>query len=427
MHAHADASAQLTAADRLYGAAAPVVFGMAWMAARVLGVARDELDARAGVLPDVGRPLLWFHGASAGELGAAINLVDALRGQGYRFSAAYTAANRAGLDFVVRQQRADTVTAFGPWDAPRWVARALDHWRPATLLLVETELWPRLILEAARRGVPVLSVSARIYPRDVRRYRAIRGLITPALRRLSAVLAQSDVERERFIALGAPAERCVTSGNLKYLTMRNGGDAPGALRAELGLSPDEPVVTFGSLHRNEVAFAFEVLDRLRGVRGIIAPRHPSTVTAIARQAAQRQWILARRTGPLVPNWQVLLLDTMGELGAAYATSSVAVVGGTFGRGGGGHNLFEPLLHGTPVFFGPSVGHVDAEAMALVRATPEVQVGTAVDLGKRLAQWLAEPAQLRAALARQQQVLPDAAAIAQRYRTALAPWLPGGHA
>jgi len=407
----------------VYGTAAPVVFGLAWMAARVLGVRRDALAARAGVVADAGQPLLWFHGASAGELAAAVNLADLLRAHGYRFTAAYTAANRAGVDFVVRQKRADTIAAFGPWDAPRWVARALDHWRPAALLLVETELWPRLILEAWRRGVPVLGVSARIYPRDVRRYRAIRALMAPALRRMAAVLAQNDVERERFIALGAPPERCAASGNLKYLAPRTATMAAETLRAELGLGIGEPLVAFGSLHREEIPLVLAALEPLRDhtVRFIIAPRHRSAGGAIVKACAHRGWRLARRTGLSGHDWRILLLDTMGELTAAYAVASVAVVGGAFGRGGG-HNLFEPLIQGTPVLFGRNVEHVEDEAVALVTATPEAQVRDASQLGDRLTRWLRDPAHRSRVLALQQRALPDAAAIAQRYLAALSPWL-----
>ncbi|HUI27695.1 MAG TPA: glycosyltransferase N-terminal domain-containing protein, partial [Candidatus Kryptonia bacterium] len=174
-----------TLADRAYGAVAPRVFEFIRLAARVLGTPAGDLRCRAGVLPDVAQPAVWFHGASAGEMAAALRLTTLLRQHGHRFTAAYTATNRAGLDFVARSAGADAVAALAPWDHPSWVARALDQWRPRALVLVETELWPRLILEANRRRIPVLSASARIYPRDLARYRLIRHLTTPMLRRLT--------------------------------------------------------------------------------------------------------------------------------------------------------------------------------------------------------------------------------------------------
>ena len=106
------------------------------------------------------------------------------------------------------------MAALAPWDVAAWVNRAFDRWRPAALFLIETELWPRLVFEAYRRQVPVVALSARIYPRDLPRYRAIRGFIAPTLQRLSRVLAQNEIERERFIALGADVRRVRRRGNL---------------------------------------------------------------------------------------------------------------------------------------------------------------------------------------------------------------------
>ena len=157
-------------------------------------------------------------------MAAAARLVTMLREHGYRLPAVFTAANRAGVEYICRWGAPDAIAALAPWDVPAWISRAFDLWQPAALFLIETELWPRLVFEAHRRGVPVLSLSGRIYPRDMPRYRAIRGFIAPTLRRLSRILAQNETERDRFIALGAAANRCVTAGNLKYLHERAAGD-----------------------------------------------------------------------------------------------------------------------------------------------------------------------------------------------------------
>jgi 3-deoxy-D-manno-octulosonic-acid transferase len=294
-----------TLADRLYGVAARVVFPMIWLGARVGGVPAEQLRARTGMMPVAPRPLVWFHGASAGELTAAAYLAGALQQSGYRFVSAYTAANAAGVELGARVAGPAGVAAFSPWDHPRWVARAFDHWQPRVLVLVETELWPRLILEAARRHIPAFSVSARIYPRDMSRYRAIRPLAAPMLRRLTQVLAQNEVERERFIALGACPQRCSVGGNLKHLgpdSARAAASARDQLRSDLGCGQDDRIVAFGSVHADEISFVFAALDRLRleSWRAIIAPRHAGAVPAIASAARQRGWRCQRRFGDLRP-------------------------------------------------------------------------------------------------------------------------------
>ncbi len=411
-------------ADRAYGAVASAAFPLLWLAARCVGTSRRVLSERTGALPAAQRPLFWFHGASAGEMGAAAHLAATLRASGYCFTAAYTAANHAGIEFISQVAGPGSVVAYAPWDAPRWVARAYDTWKPRAVFLIETELWPGLILAAWRRDIPAFSVSARVYAGDVAGYRLIRSLTVPMLRRLTAILAQNEVERARFVALGADPDCCVASGNLKHIGRDAQRHADLALRDELGLRRDEPVIVFGSVHRDEIHTVFAVLDQLRSdnLRAIIAPRHRSGMGCIVRESRRRRWRLSRRTaGPAVPDWQILVLDRMGELPRAYGCATVAVVGGGFGRHGG-HNPFEPVLAGAPVLFGDHFDHFEQEALALATATPEARVSSAVQLGARLAAWLADDAHRRRVLARQHQVLPDGAAIAQRYIATLAPWL-----
>jgi len=414
-----------TTAERMYGLAAPHAFNLVWLAARFTGASPDELSARVGRLPHAERPLLWFHGASAGEMAAGGRLAEALRAHGHEFTAAYTATNRSGVEFAARTSRPPRVAAFAPWDHPRWVARALDRWRPHALFLVETELWPRLIWEAHRRTIPVFCVSARVYPRDVPRYRLIRGLTVPMLQRLSGIFVQNDAERQRFVALGAEPERCVVSGNLKYLAAPEPAAGDPSLRNELAVAEPHRIVVCGSVHADEVPFVCAALARLSDdVRFIIAPRHATATAAILSACRARSWRVHRLSaGPAPPDWRVVVLDRMGDLARAYAIATVAVVGGGFGKHGG-HNPLEPVMAGTPVIFGPHFGHFESEAQALVARVPEAQVADAAQLGHRLAEWLASTSHRRDVARLQRQALPDGAAIARRYVDALQPWLGG---
>ena len=408
----------MPAVDRVYAAAATVAFAVVHEAARLGGASRSELAARSGKLPDAPSPLYWFHGASAGEVAAAVRLSRLLHESGRRFTPAFTAANRAGVEAAGRLAEAGTVAAPAPWDSPRAVARAFDRWRPSALFLVETEIWPRLIFEADRRGVPVFCVSARIYPRDVSRYGAVRRWLAPTFGRLTAVLAQDSRERERFVGLGVPDERCVVAGNLKHVdhpaAARNGSDE---------MARAEDLVVFGSLHEDEIALAFAALDELpaAGWRAVIAPRHASAGGKALHEAGRRGWSIARRSEGARGDWRVLLLDTMGELPRFYGQAAAAVVGGGF-RAHGGHNLVEPVRSGAPVLFGPHCDHFEPEARALEAAAPESVVRDAAELGRRLRDWLADAGRRREALGRQRSALPDGNEIANRYRILLSRWL-----
>ncbi len=377
-----------------------------------------------GYLPQVEGEVLWMHGASAGEMGAATALASVLTSNGFNCTPAYTAANRAGVDYLRRHNPDNKLATLAPWDTSACIARALDRWHPRALLLVETELWPRMVFEAYLRDIPVFSVSARIFPGDMPRYKMVRSFISRTLRRISAILAQDEVERQRFIDLGAPPERCLVAGNLKYAAIDRRSRHDVSVRSQLGLSPADAVVIFGSLHRDEIGMLLETIARLidRGVRVIVAPRHLASADLLVQEAQRREWRYGRRSeGTLRQRWQLLILDTIGELARFYSAASCAVVGGGFGRHGG-HNPFEPVRSGVPVAFGPHFHHFDSEARALAAATPQASLAEAAQAARLLDRWLDDEVERLRALELQRTALPDGEAIAARYVETLKPWL-----
>jgi 3-deoxy-D-manno-octulosonic-acid transferase len=414
----------LSLLETLYAALSRCVFGPSLAAAYAVGASAEELRARIGRLPAAGSGPVWLHGASAGEMAAGARLLTALRRHGYHLPAIFTASNRAGVSYISRWGAPDVTVALAPWDVPAWVRRAFDRWRPSALFLIETELWPLLVFEAHRRRVPVLSLSGRIYPRDVSRYRAIRAFIAPTLRRLNRILVQNEIERERFIALGAYPERCVVAGNLKCLREEGSGGDPERLRNQLGIATGEPMIVFGSVHQQELALIFEAIAalRLRNERFIIAPRHLSSVRTILHEAAALGLASAMRSRTQSgEKWRVLVLDSMGELGEFYALATIAVIGGGFKKFGG-HNPFEALEAGAPVLFGPHFEHFEDEARSLVAVTPEALVASAAQLSARMRDWLEDEASRKRALSSQQFTIPDADAVTRRYLGELSPFL-----
>ena len=415
-------SVPLTTLERAYELLGPWVFRAAHRWEYMTGSSSEDLKSRKGLVPAAGDAAVWFHGASAGEISAATALDEMLHERGFRFSAVYTAANRAGLEYLHKSTPGGVIAGLATWDTRETLSRTFARWRPRMLFLVETELWPRLIYEAWIRDIPVFSVSARIYARDIRRYRAIKPFFIPTLRRLTRIIAQDDIEREHFQAIGAPENSCFNGGNLKYLNAPHG---PGldTIAGELGIRPGEPLIVAGSLHRDEIRTVMMALRRLKtpGLRIIIAPRQLSSAAFVAAEGLRLGWRVRRRSDPGSGDWELLVADSMGELKRFYAIATCAIVGGGFGRHGG-HNPFEPVIAGTPVVFGPHFENFQVEARALAAATPEARIDSMDHIEQLLTHWLDDDSYRNEALARQRGAVPDGKAIADRYLEALDPWL-----
>ena len=354
----------------------------------------ERLGIHPGALaPGAQRPT-WVHGASVGEITAALPLIDALAERGPVVASTTTLTGRA----LIRERRPAIPSGLAPLDHPWCVARALDRVRPARLVLIETELWPGWIAGCARREIPVLLASARISDRSLPRYRRFAWALRPSLERLRAVGARSDADAERFAELGVPAGRIRVTGDLKLDQPAEGAALAPALAACLD---GAPLLVAGSTHpAEEVA----VLDALalaethgHALRLVVAPRRPERLdeVAAALDRSGRRW--RRRTAlgddvrPLAPG-EVLLLDSMGELSAVYARATVAFVGGTLAPVGG-HNLLEPLHHGVPVLFGPHTEAVRQSAEWLVDSGAGRRVADAAGLGEAVLDWLAAPPRL----------------------------------
>jgi 3-deoxy-D-manno-octulosonic-acid transferase len=378
-------------------AAAPVVLGGLLLRPRW----RAGLPERLGRAPEGAAPgAVWVHGASVGEIRAAVGLLDALASRGLAVVASTTTTT--GRD-LMRRLRPGLPCTLAPLDHPWCVERSLARVAPRALVLVETELWPIWIAAAARRGVPVAIVSGRISERSFPRYRRAAPLLRATLRRIARVGARSERDAERFAALGIPAERLEVTGDLKLEP---------ALDCELAadlerLLADVPLLVAGSTHDGEERAALSVLEAAERA-GLplalaVAPRYPARAGTVAAECARAGRRLRLRSAPgagrLAPG-EVLLLDTLGELPALYGRAGVAFVGGSLARVGG-HNLLEPLQRGCPVVFGPHVANA-AEAAALALGTGAgYQVDDEAGLRERVLDLLGDPekARRRAAAAR----------------------------
>lgn len=329
---------------------------------------RVGLFERLGARPRVhrgARPApVWLHGASVGEISAALPLVDAL---GARPGGVHCSCTTLSGRDLLRARRPGVPVHLAPVDHPWAVRRALRAVSPSALVLMETELWPVWIRAAAERGLPVLLLSARLSERSFSRYRTFARWLTPTFQRIAAVGARGEADAARFRALGVEPGRIEATGDLKFETPQSPASPAPELEHRLGTAP---LLVAGSTHEGEEAAALAALAALsrRGHAAalVLAPRHPQRFERVARlvRAAGRRLLRRSQPGaPLGPG-EVLLLDSIGELPGAWSRARAAFVGGSLAPRGG-HNLLEPAFAAVPVLFGPHTENT-AEAAALLK-------------------------------------------------------------
>ncbi|MBI1847277.1 MAG: 3-deoxy-D-manno-octulosonic acid transferase [Candidatus Rokubacteria bacterium] len=356
--------------------------------------ARLGLDA-ASVRP--ARPSIWVHAVSVGEAIAAAPIVQALRQRYPELPLVVTTVTDTGAR-VVRERYAGLAThRFFPLDLPGAVRRVADAIDPAFLVCMETEIWPNVLRELARRGVPVMIANGRLSDRSYRRYRLVRRPLARVLADVRVFGMRSEEDARRMLRLGAPAGRVFVTGNVKNEAP---ADAAGALelwRRLLGLTPAQRVWIAGSTHRGEEAAALDAHAAARRTCEdlvlVLAPRHPERVPEVCALVKARGWPVVRRSA--LPRDRtreaVIVLDTVGELAQLYSIADVVFVGGSLIPTGGGHNMLEPAARRRAVLFGPFTSNFRESAALLLDGGGAMLVRDGAGLTAALQRLLDDPA------------------------------------
>lgn len=384
-----------------------LVAGAPWWLWRIATTPKysDGLLERLGWVPKrlravlsggAARPSIWIHAVSVGEVLAVTRLVKTLQAALPGFVVMISTTTRTGQALARERFGADRVF-YCPLDLP-WAVRAyLNAVKPRVLILAETEFWPNLLNGCFRRGIPVAVVNARISDRSWPRYRMLRRLWRPILRRLSQVLAQSDIDGQRLIALGCLPERVSVSGNLKFDVRATGqAEATAVLKA---LGPAFRYLVAGSTLDGEEKSLLEAWPQLLSSDPelvlVLAPRHPERFATVAGllESFSVSWIRRsdwKKPAELRPlnAGQVVLLDTIGELASVYSIAAVAFVGGSL-VAAGGHNPLEPAQFGVPIVMGPHYANFRAIAEDL-RAHDAIRIAHEEDLAAVLIELLTHP-------------------------------------
>lgn len=344
-----------------------------------------------------GGPRIWLHGASAGDLNALAPIISELRRRLPAATLVVSTMTNSGLVAAARLEKDVDGVTYVPWDLPGATRRAVAAIQPDLLVLEYAEIWPNLIAAVHARGGRVAVTNGRFSERLIGRYQALYRTLGNPLLLVDLLLMREEVEAERARLLGAPKERVVVTGNTKFdnLAKAPRPEVVAALSAALG-TDDAPVFVAGSTHDGEERDVIRAFRGMREVcpelRMIVAPRYtergPKVLALVEAEglvgALKSEIAAGRSPGGM----DVLVLDTIGELVAAYQRATLVFVGGSFVTRGG-QNILEPAGIGRPVLFGPYMMNF-RDSVEVLLGRGGIQVQTAEQLEQLARELLAKP-------------------------------------
>jgi 3-deoxy-D-manno-octulosonic-acid transferase len=351
-----------------------------------LGLYSPGLRARLAALD---RPV-WIHAVSVGEMMLAAVLVRELRAQCRDLDIVITTTTVTGRQVGQRLVDDHLVLLYNPADLWVTVSAAFRRIRPRLLVLMEQELWPNYVWQAADRGVPVWLLNARLSDRSYARFRQYKKLLRPVLSKLALVVAQDGEDARRLADAGFPAHAIFVAGSMKFDVAELAaadGDLAEKLRAQLGWR-DDPVLLAGSTFAGEERIFLALFTELRkefpALRLVLAPRHferADEIENLCREFAVgvvRQSRLPQNAEPLPAAPDVLLSDLTGVLRSLYALGTVNFVGKSL-CGRGGQNFIEAARAGRPVIVGPNTQNFARLAALFVRERALIRVRDEAEL------------------------------------------------
>ncbi|EJP33868.1 tetraacyldisaccharide 4'-kinase [Selenomonas sp. FOBRC9] len=307
-----------------------------------------------------GKNAIWVHAASVGEIVATSPLVREFRKVFPDSPILVSVVTTGGYEMAHRIIKDADAIIYFPLDLPFLASRVVGRIRPRVFLPVETELWPNFLKKAKQLDVPVMMVNGRISDRSVKQYKYLFGMLREMIGTVKCFAMQSSIDADYIMRLGAPRELVTVTGNTKFDQAYTSvsADERAALIEELGLSGASRIMIAGSTHRGEeelVLAAFKaVREKDPGVRLIIAPREVLRTMEVEHLCRKAGFTVTTRKelqkGSAARGEDIVILDTVGELGRVYGLGDVIYIGGSLVPHGG-HNILEPAAHGKAIIVG----------------------------------------------------------------------------
>ncbi|OGN58718.1 MAG: hypothetical protein A3C42_05635 [Chlamydiae bacterium RIFCSPHIGHO2_02_FULL_45_9] len=297
---------------------------------------------RMGVgLPPAKGPLIWIHAISVGEIKSAEPLFWALKEKYPDFYFLISTTTATGYAQAQKTLQQAGHILYAPVDFSWVVRRWVRTYKPQSFILVESDFWPNLLKELKSRGTCISLVSGKISERSYRRFKKVPFFTKRLFSYFDVLCVQNELYKQRFSELVPDPKKLVVTGNLKLDIRPSAGDV---------LNMPEKTVTLSCTHAPEEEMLLDIFIDSEYFL-ILAPRHPERFEEVAELLTRKCISFSRWKDRHIVR-KVLLVDAMGQLAACYESSRLAISGGSFVKHVGGHNIVEPLLYGTPVFFGP---------------------------------------------------------------------------
>jgi 3-deoxy-D-manno-octulosonic-acid transferase len=369
--------------------------------------------------------LVWFHAASVGEANAALPVIETIAAERPELRMLLTTATVTSARLARTRLPKGVLHQYIPLDNQDFMQRFLQHWRPDLAVLVESEIWPNLVLETKARAIPLVLINGRMSTSSFKRWRRRPGLSRPIFSSFALVLAQNDGLAERFAQLGVG--RAIDAGNLKADAPPPPADLPGRRKLSAALT-GRTVWLAASTHPGEDDIIAAAHLKMRAARPdlltIIVPRHPERGPLIADQLKPTSLSVALRSEGKLPeaSTDIYVADTIGELGLFYALSPVAFVGGSLVERGG-QNPVEPIKLGAAVLTGPNFQNFRDSYTALLHAGGCKQVSDAAGLAEAALALIDDAGARRAMTERASRAIAAMSGALPRTLAELEPYLP----
>ena len=356
------------------------------------------------------RKVIWLQCVSVGETNAARPLVVALRREFPDHRLVISTTTRTGQDLArkIFAERADAIVYF-PFDWKFSVRRALAHFRPSLVLLMETEIWPTFIHEAKLTEAKIAIVNGRLSQRSSWRYSKVRGFVARVLADIDLALMQSEDDAHAIQGLGMDATKIRETGNIKFdleIDTGEGAAITQRLTQRFNFGKGEYLIVAASTHSPEEKLVLEAFRKLRTSletkpRLLIAPRHPERFDEVVTMVIEAGFSVSRRSeaeSPQDKTAEVIILDTIGELRAAFPLADVVFIGGSL-IAHGGQSVIEPAAAGKAIVTGPhtwnfkSIVEAFLARQAIIQLAPETDEGLySLRLGEVFENLLRNPVQ-----------------------------------
>lgn len=332
------------------------------------------------------RDVVWFHCVSFGEAEAAFPLIRLMLAEHPNQQFLVTSITPTGSARIKAVLGDQVEHVYFPYDLPLILERFFAHFRPKLLVSMEKEIWPNLFAGCAEQAIPLFVINARLSARSAVAYKKIPALVKPALQCIQLIATQTEEDRLHFIDIGAAAEQVVVLGNTKFdITIDDRVITAGDALRQQSFS-GRFVWILASTHQGEEAQLLQVFAQLKqqipNILLLVAPRHPERFMAVKNLCQEQGYnvLMRSESQSVMPDTDVYIADSMGELKLLFAAADVAFVGGSLVPVGG-HNVLEPALVGVPVLFGPEMFNFKEIAERILDEEAAVQCLSLADIAE----------------------------------------------